>query len=1047
MGLAIIAIFAYIVFLGLTKSVLYSQTDIETNSTPVKWEYAFLCSFFSLLIIRILLAAFCQGFATDLACWSAWGERVNVTGTSAFYSDDYFCDYPPFYIYVLGILNKFTTLLNLNVHAVDFINKLPAVLCDMFIMALIYITVSRLHEKKQGFLMSVIFALCPIFIYNSSVWGQIESVLLIFLLVSFLELYRKNYLTATLLFAVAVLIKPQGLLLTPVYIFEILSTKNKRTIAGCILWGYAIFMLLSLPFSPAWSESSGFWAFINALNPLWLIDKYLTTLSSYNFFTVNAFNLYGLLGLNWVSLEKLGILSDIISASIIILAVAGGGYIYFKVKDRASKLFLSAYFILGFLYTFAFKMHERYIILPVFFLLAEYLFTKNKRILWLFGGLSSVGFLNTFYILRLTLTGNSREVYGMVAPISILEVLIFVFSVYIIFTEYICPKYKKSFSFSLLPSFRALLTGYAKNGKSPVKNHKMTRTDSIILTVIVLVYSIFAYTNLGDTKAPQTYYKPDMGDAFVITLENPSDISGIAYYCGIGDVGKHPGIQLSHSNDGKNWTRFADNDCTLNSVFKWEYKAYDKFNAKYIKGVPNSTDYTIYEIGFFSPQGTKLKIDSVQGISNTNYKGMTDEQELVTNTPTYMNGTYFDEIYHPRTAYEHLNLMPYYETTHPPLGKLIISLGIATFGMTPFGWRCMGTLVGILMLPIFYLFLKRIFGRTRYAVMGTLLFAFDFMHFSLTRMATIDSYPVLFIICMYYFMYRFYTTAKENLKTIAGSLKKPYIYLLLSGISMGLGCASKWIAVYASIGLAVEFFVIMYVLKQSLKDTEGFVFLPFFIKTCLLCLVFFVAIPFTIYLLSYLPISMTEGYGNLFEAMANNQKYMLNYHSGLNDTHPYSSPWYSWPFVYKPMWAYRAPETSVAENQIGCISIFQNPFLSWISIPAFFYSLYAGFKKKDFRVLFLAIGLLSQYLPWAVISRYALQYHFFATLPFMIIFFIYAICDIEKRLPRFGYVSSAVTALCLVMFICFYPVISGTPVSRFWADTILTWFNSWVFFI
>jgi len=48
----------------------------------------------------------------------------------------------------------------------------------------------------------------------------------------------------------------------------------------------------------------------------------------------------------------------------------------------------------------------------------------------------------------------------------------------------------------------------------------------------------------------------------------------------------------------------------------------------------------------------------------------------VPETITYKNGTYFDEIYHARTAYENVvNVYPY-EISHPPLGKLILSLGM-----------------------------------------------------------------------------------------------------------------------------------------------------------------------------------------------------------------------------------------------------------------------------------------------------------------------------------------------------------------------------------
>ena len=128
-----------------------------------------------------------------------------------------------------------------------------------------------------------------------------------------------------------------------------------------------------------------------------------------------------------------------------------------------------------------------------------------------------------------------------------------------------------------------------------------------------------------------------------------------------------------------------------------------------------------------------------------------DEQGTVPAMPTWYNSGYFDEIYHPRTAYEHIRGIYPYEITHPPLGKLIMSLGIQIFGMTPFGWRFMGALFGVGMLPLLYVFLKNLFGKTAVAACGTALFAFDFMHLTQTRIATIDTYGVFFILAMYFF--------------------------------------------------------------------------------------------------------------------------------------------------------------------------------------------------------------------------------------------------------------------------------------------------------
>lgn len=159
-----------------------------------------------------------------------------------------------------------------------------------------------------------------------------------------------------------------------------------------------------------------------------------------------------------------------------------------------------------------------------------------------------------------------------------------------------------------------------------------------------------------------------------------------------------------------------------------------------------------------------------------------------------MNSTYFDEIYHARTAYEHILGLEPYENTHPTLGKLIISVGIRIFGMNPFGWRFMGTLFGVLMLPALYHFLKRLFGSTFLCTAGTVLFAFDFMHYVQTRIATIDTYAVFFIILMYDAMLVF---IQHDLKT--DSFKKLLPPLLLSGIFMGFGIASKWTVAYGAV--------------------------------------------------------------------------------------------------------------------------------------------------------------------------------------------------------------------------------------------------------
>ena len=67
--------------------------------------------------------------------------------------------------------------------------------------------------------------------------------------------------------------------------------------------------------------------------------------------------------------------------------------------------------------------------------------------------------------------------------------------------------------------------------------------------------------------------------------------------------------------------------------------------------------------------------------------------------------------------------MSNYEWTHPPLGKVFISLGVRMFGMNPFGWRIIGVLFGIGMIPFMYFFGRRLFKNRTWAA-GALTFLF-----------------------------------------------------------------------------------------------------------------------------------------------------------------------------------------------------------------------------------------------------------------------------------------------------------------------------------
>ncbi|MBF0517945.1 MAG: phospholipid carrier-dependent glycosyltransferase, partial [Nitrospirae bacterium] len=272
--------------------------------------------------------------------------------------------------------------------------------------------------------------------------------------------------------------------------------------------------------------------------------------------------------------------------------------------------------------------------------------------------------------------------------------------------------------------------------------------------------------------------------------------------------------EIRYSRDFQYWQHAGT--LKQKAVFEWQCAAME-FQGRYVLLTATSTGAMLNEIAFFDKGAqTPLPVKSIMPYgplaalsaeSNSNQAGnLTDEQHTVPTEPSYANSTYFDEVYHARTAYEYLHGLSVYETTHPPLGKVFIELGIIAFGMNPFGWRVVGALFAAFIPAIVYVFGYRLFGRTRYALIASLLMTFDFMRVAQGRMATVDTYAVFFIILMYYYMYRYWVAAAASPLNSLGIARQARLNLGCSGLFFVLGVAVKWISVYAGCGLALVLF-------------------------------------------------------------------------------------------------------------------------------------------------------------------------------------------------------------------------------------------------
>lgn len=617
---------------------------------------------------------------------------------------------------------------------------------------------------------------------------------------------------------------------------------------------------------------------------------------------------------------------------------------------------------------------------------------------------------------------------------------------------------------------------------------KMTWIDWVLMIALTAVYAVTAFINLGSADVPKTFYTMQShNDEIVVEFAQPEQIQNIKYYTSFGD-GK---VSFFYSMDGEGYTRLYQEEQSEETdengesitvtktpsldhdaidMYEWQFMP-ASFTAKYVSIRVDEPGIQMLEMGFCRGDGLPVKIVSVRNINPDAPRGnppqfMFDEQQLVPLRTYYMNQMYFDEVYHARTAYEHILHMDPYEITHPPLGKTILGVGIRIFGMNPFGWRFMGTLFGVLMLPLMYYFAKRVFGKTLFASIPTFLIAVDFMHFTQTRIATIDSYSVFFIMLMYLFMYM-YTERNYNRERFIDTL----IPLALCGIAFGLGAATKWLCLYAGVGLAVLFFIQMgkryqeysFALnelndKQKLEtmDEKRRVFLEGIrdkyasrtIITLLWCILFFIIVPLVIYYLSYIPYMNVAENPYDFERILHNQEYMFNYHSMLNPetVHPFASKWYTWPFNYRPVFFFQGQ--GYTEGYMSSMSTMGNPAVWWGGLGAVIALIVIRINKGPLgkRTFFLSVAALSQFLPWVFISRETYIYHYFATVPFLILLMgVLAKLLIERT--RWGKRAVFIyLGVCLMLFIMFYPVITGVPVLRAYSDTFLRWLPTWPFY-
>jgi predicted membrane-bound dolichyl-phosphate-mannose-protein mannosyltransferase len=399
------------------------------------------------LALRVFIAALylpLSGFAIDIGDFSAWGQRLASVGPSGFYEEGYFSDYPPGYLYVLwllGTLGKALTPL-VGGDATGGLVKIPGILADIGIAWLLFAMVRRwggelidrssvrISPEQAGLVAAAIYLFNPGTVFDSAVWGQIDSVGTLVLLATMYALGRGWTEAAAVGAVVALLVKFQFAFLIPV----VAVVGIKRHLFGrsadpvhdgqrsavrvltSLAAGVATMALLLLPFRmtlwappTAGSDAEGCLGFLPAADASTsLVGKLCEAANTYIGFSINAFNGWrnpwtGLGDtLRWGDDTTLGLaLGPIqltwqsVGTALFGLAALLALWVVIR-RDDLRGVALAALVLAIAFFALPTRVHERYLF-PTLAISALLLFS-GRIWPWLYAALSIVFFANVYWV-------------------------------------------------------------------------------------------------------------------------------------------------------------------------------------------------------------------------------------------------------------------------------------------------------------------------------------------------------------------------------------------------------------------------------------------------------------------------------------------------------------------------------------------------------------------------------------------------------------------------------------------------------------------------
>jgi dolichyl-phosphate-mannose-protein mannosyltransferase len=306
----------------------------------------------AVVIFAAKLAAlpFFPGYPDDVHAWERWSATMASHGPHAIYEPPAPADYPPAYLYALWAAGAAARSLVTTVAGLRLFVETPPLIADLVLSLLIFAAIFHYWRNHALALAAMLlFALNPALLYDSVVWGQADAVLVLPIALAALLLTQSRFVLGWAIAAVAALVKPQALLVLPVFALWTMLNSGWRT----WLWCAGTFLVTALV---------GFAPFLSGHPWYWPLSVYTFSAGRYRLASMNAFNLMAVLGgldrpefVSFMGVSYLALGTVLLAALYGLLA-----WLMWR-KPRAPMVLIATFLALLGFFVLAARVHERYL--------------------------------------------------------------------------------------------------------------------------------------------------------------------------------------------------------------------------------------------------------------------------------------------------------------------------------------------------------------------------------------------------------------------------------------------------------------------------------------------------------------------------------------------------------------------------------------------------------------------------------------------------------------------------------------------------------------